>query len=154
MVTRRIDGLYALADLDLFRSSKAVASAVKVARAYPPTMEFDPAVSNPDHYRVLFENERVRVLEYTDHPGECTTPHEHPDSVMVTLSSFSRRLVAGDREIDVEIPFGSVRWLDPQRHHGENTGTTDTHAIFIELKELSPDATDPARRESLGPADA
>ncbi|MEJ7706832.1 MAG: hypothetical protein WKF82_05790 [Nocardioidaceae bacterium] len=116
-------------------------------------MEHDPAVSNPDHYRVLFENERVRVLEYTDHPGARTTPHEHPDSVMVTLSSFSRRLVAGDREMEVDIPFGSVRWLDAQRHHGQNTGNTDTHSIFIELKEPSPHSTGPTGRESLGPAD-
>ncbi|UMG93850.1 hypothetical protein [Nocardioides sp. TF02-7] len=29
----------------------------------------DPVVTNPEHYRVLFENERVRVLEYVDEPG-------------------------------------------------------------------------------------
>lgn len=48
-------------------------------------------MTNPDHYRVIFENERVRVLEYTDQPGDMTTPHEHPDRVMYTLSSFQRR---------------------------------------------------------------
>jgi beta-alanine degradation protein BauB len=39
----------------------------------------DPVTTNPDHYRVLFENEHVRVLDYTDDPGDQTTPHEHPE---------------------------------------------------------------------------
>ena len=58
-------------------------------------MSLDPVISNPNHYHLVFENDRVRVLEYTDQPGERTTPHRHPDSVMYTLSTFQRRLVAG-----------------------------------------------------------
>ena len=40
--------------------------------------DLDPTVSNGDLYRVVFENERVRVLEYLDGPGDRTTPHAHP----------------------------------------------------------------------------
>lgn len=40
----------------------------------------DPTVSDPDKYRIVFENERVRVLEYRDETGDQTSPHEHPDS--------------------------------------------------------------------------
>jgi beta-alanine degradation protein BauB len=98
----------------------------------------DPVESNPDLYRVVFENERVRVLEYLDHPGDATTPHSHPDSVMVTLSSFRRRLSSGDREVEVEIPAFQARWLDAQEHSGANIGDTDTHTIFVELKEPNP----------------
>ena len=58
-------------------------------------MSLDPVTSNPDYYKVVLENDRVRVLEYTDQPGERTTPHRHPDSVMYALSNFQRRLVAG-----------------------------------------------------------
>ena len=50
--------------------------------------------TNPDHYRPIFENAHVRVLEYTDLPCDVTTPHDHPDSLMYTVSSFRRRLVA------------------------------------------------------------
>ena len=74
-------------------------------------MSLDPAVSNPDHYKVVFENERVRVLEYTDAPGDTTTAHEHPDSVMYTLSSFRRRLHNGDMHRDVEILAGTTGCL-------------------------------------------
>ena len=79
-------------------------------------MTLDPTVSNPDLYHVIFENDRIRVLEYKDKPGDSTTPHLHPDSVMYTLSSFQRRLASGGREVDVNIDAGSVRWLDAQEH--------------------------------------
>ena len=36
-------------------------------------------------------DDRVRVLEYADQPGDRTTPHAHPDSVMITLAGFRRR---------------------------------------------------------------
>ncbi len=84
---------------------------------------------------MIFENERVRVLEYTDDPGDRTTPHQHPDSVMYTLSSFRRRLVSGDAQREVELEAGTVGWLPAQEHHGENIGETPTSVIFVELKE-------------------
>jgi hypothetical protein len=99
-------------------------------------VSLDPCVTNPDHYRVVFENERVRVLEYRDKPGDRTTPHTHPDSVMYTLSSFRRRLYAADHEQrDVDLKEGLVGWLPAQEHAGHNIGDTDTHVIFVELKE-------------------
>lgn len=94
----------------------------------------DPTVTNPDHYRTLWENEFVRVLEYTDEPGDSTTPHDHPNTVMVTLSSFSRRLSAGDQTFDTELPEGKAVWIAAQRHSGQNTGDTPTHTILVELK--------------------
>lgn len=98
----------------------------------------DPIETNPDLYHVLFENDRVRVLEYLDSPGDRTRPHSHPDSVMVTLSDFSRRLRSGDREVELTLPAFQARWLDAQEHSGMNIGETRTHSIFIELKEPSP----------------
>jgi quercetin dioxygenase-like cupin family protein len=101
-------------------------------------MSMDPVATNPDHYQVVFENDRVRVLEYHDQPGAVTTPHQHPDSVMYTLSSFRRRLVSGDASNEVELPAGRAGWLPAQEHHGENIGDTPTHVIFVELKEPPP----------------
>jgi hypothetical protein len=98
----------------------------------------DPVQTNPDLYHVVFENERVRVLEYLDRPGDSTTPHHHPDSVMVTLSSFRRRLASGDQQVEVEIPAFQARWLDEQDHSGTNIGDTDTRVVFVELKEPAP----------------
>lgn len=95
----------------------------------------DPAITNPEHYTVLWENDLVRVLEYSDQPGDATSFHVHPDSVMVTLSGFQRRLFVSDKETTVDLPAGKAVWLPAQRHAGENIGTTPTHTILIELKQ-------------------
>ncbi|PZS19716.1 MAG: cytoplasmic protein [Pseudonocardiales bacterium] len=97
-------------------------------------MSLDPVESNPNHYSVVFENDRVRVLEYTDAPGDRTTPHDHPDSVMYTLSDFRRRLHSDDTYRDVDMAAGRTGWLPAQQHSGENIGDTSTHVIFVELK--------------------
>jgi quercetin dioxygenase-like cupin family protein len=100
----------------------------------------DPTVGNGHLYSVIFENERVRVLEYRDQPGDRTTPHAHPDSVMFTLSSFRRRLEHGDESREVEMVAGKAGWLPAQQHSGENIGDSETHVLFVELKELAPNA--------------
>ena len=101
-------------------------------------MDMDPVTTNPDLYKVVFENELVRVLEYKDRPGDKTTLHEHPDSVMHTLSSFRRRLGSQEAEREVELSAGTTGWLPAQRHYGENIGDTDTHVLFVELKQQQP----------------
>ncbi len=103
----------------------------------------DPVATNPGHYRVVLENESVRVLEYTDEPGTVTTPHDHPDSVMVTLTGFRRRLVTPSSSRDVELVAGQAHWLPAQRHHGENTGQTPTHVLLVELKRPVTGDSDP-----------
>ena len=113
-------------------------------------MSLDPVVTNPGLYKVVFENDRVRVLEYYDRPGDKTTPHEHPDSVMYTLSAFRRRLIAQDGVgRDVEMGAGVTGWLPAQQHSGHNIGDTDTNVIFVELKEGAPAAT--SEGGALGP---
>lgn len=114
-------------------------------------MSLDPTATDPDKYTVVFENDRVRVLEYVDRPGERTSKHEHPDSVMVTLSAFRRRLHGDGATRDVELISGLATWLPAQQHHGENIGDSPTHTIFVELKE--PGAS-PADAPGLGPSTA
>jgi hypothetical protein len=114
-------------------------------------MATDPTVSDPDHYRVVFENDAVRVLEYTDSPGDVTKDHDHPDSVMITLSSFRRRISSGTQTRDVHLDAGEARWVPAQRHKGENIGSTPSHSIFVELKIGSVNGRAPDAR--LGPAD-
>jgi hypothetical protein len=110
-------------------------------------MDADPTITNPQFYRTLWENDDVRVLEYLDEPGQQTTPHEHPNSVMITLSDFDRTLINGDQRREVSLRSGSAVWMPAQTHSGHNTGTTATHTIFVELKHSI--TTGPA---SLGPA--
>ena len=99
----------------------------------------DALVTDPDKYKLVFENERVRVLEYRDRPGDKTKLHSHPDFVLYTLSGFKRRLTLGDGRTRerVAVP-GETGYSEAQTHIGENVGDTDTHVLMIELKEPRP----------------
>jgi hypothetical protein len=96
----------------------------------------DPVKTDSDKCKVVLENERVRVLEYRDKPGDKTTMHAHPDIVVVARSAFKRQLtLPGGKTIAREFKPGDVMWTDAHSHIGENIGDTDTHVLIIELKE-------------------
>ena len=96
----------------------------------------DPVKTDSDKYKLVLENERVRVLEYRDRPGDKTTMHMHPDFVVIARSAFRRRLtLPGGKTMIREFQPGEVLWSDAQSHIGENIGATDTHVLIIELKE-------------------
>jgi len=95
----------------------------------------DPTVTDGDKYKVVLENDRVRVLEYRDSPGQRTSAHFHPDYVLCALSTFKRKLrLPGGREAVVDVTAGQVLSGKAQCHIGENVGATDTHVLIVELK--------------------
>ena len=95
----------------------------------------NPVATDGDKYKVILENERVRILEYRDSPGQKTSPHHHPDYVMCALSAFRRRLVLSEgREAVREFRPGEVAFGKAQSHIGENIGSSDTHVLIVELK--------------------
>ena len=65
----------------------------------------DPARTDGDKYKVRFENDRVRVLEYRDRPGEKTHQHRHPAFVLSRLA----RLNAGSPYRTAKGSCGSSR---------------------------------------------
>jgi len=104
----------------------------------PASGKRDPTATDPDKYKVIFENERVRVLDYRDSPGQHTSPHYHPDFVLYALSAFKRKLTLPEQKIVLrEFKAGDVAWGKAQTHIGENVGDTDTHVLIVELKEES-----------------
>jgi quercetin dioxygenase-like cupin family protein len=118
---RRIDMLRSLALVLALPISTALAA--------------DPAHTDGDKYKVRFENEKVRVLEYRDLPGQRTHQHDHPNFVVYALTSFKRKLFFADgREVIREFKAGDVMWQPPQTHIGENIGDVPTHIMMIELK--------------------
>ena len=95
----------------------------------------DPLLTDGDKYKVAFENDRVRVLEYRDRPGEKTHQHRHPAFVLYAVSAFKRNLTLPDgKVITREFKAGDVVWSDAQTHIGENVGDTPTHVIMVEMK--------------------
>jgi len=115
---------------------KLILALVLVLIPYADAWAQDPAKTDSDKYKVVLENDRVRVLEYRDKPGEKTTMHVHPDFVVVARSAFRRRLtLRGGKTIVREFNPGEVLWTDGQSHIGENIGDTETHVLIIEIKE-------------------
>lgn len=95
----------------------------------------DPTVTDPDKYRVIFENERVRVYDYNDKPGDKTHMHHHRDFLLCALGPFKRKITLSDGKAVVrELKGGEMMWSDEQSHVGENIGESDTHVLIVELK--------------------
>lgn len=95
----------------------------------------DPVHSDGDKYKVLLENAQVRVLSYTDQPGERTHLHQHPAFVVYALAPFKRRLTLADGRVMVrEFKAGDVMYSAGEQHVGENIGTTPTQVLMVELK--------------------
>ncbi len=100
-----------------------------------PVAAQDPTATDGDKYKVIFENEHVRVLDYKDQPGEKTHQHRHPAFVLYSMSAFKRKIHLPDGKILMrEFKPGDVLWSDAQTHIGENVGTTPTHVIMVEMK--------------------
>jgi quercetin dioxygenase-like cupin family protein len=95
----------------------------------------DAVQTDADKYSVLLENECVRVLRYRDSPGQKTHQHRHPPFVLYALTPFSRSITLPDGKVlKREFKAGDVLWSEAQTHIGENTGTTPTEVIMVELK--------------------
>ncbi len=96
----------------------------------------DPVVISPDHYKLRFENEYVRVVEYRIRPGERESWHIHPAKVSYVLSGGRLRITTESGESFItEEQTGSVRWMDAVgKHYGENIGDTPVHILLVEIK--------------------
>jgi len=103
-----------------------------------PLWADDAVKTDPDKYKVVLENERVRVLEYRDKPGQKTKMHTHPDFVLQALAPFKRKLILSNgKTMTREFKAGEIVWMNAQSHIGENIGETDTHVLITELKEIA-----------------
>lgn len=94
-----------------------------------------PTETDPDKYKIVFENDRVRVFDYTDKPGDKTQMHHHDSFILHALSPFKRKLTFDDgNSVTKEFNGGETFWSEAQNHIGENIGNTDTHVLIVELK--------------------
>ena len=95
----------------------------------------DPVKLSPQYYTIRLENERVRVIEYRLKPGQKEVMHSHPPYVVHILSDGKiKSTVLGGATTETTVKKGDVLWRDPVTHSTENIGTTEVHAILVELK--------------------
>jgi beta-alanine degradation protein BauB len=95
----------------------------------------DPVTTSPQFYRVLLENDRVRVIEYRLKPGETEPMHSHPAGVVYVLSGGTLKFSYPDGRTEEKAATpGETIWRDPVTHAVQNIGKTEAHAIAIDLK--------------------
>jgi quercetin dioxygenase-like cupin family protein len=99
------------------------------------TMVRDPVQVDESHYKVVSENDQVRVLRVSYAPHERSVMHEHPPAVAVFLSNARFRFTYPDgrteeRSGEVEDAIA----MPAEVHQPENIGDTRAEVVLIELK--------------------
>lgn len=104
----------------------------------------DAVAAAPEHHRVIFENEHVRVLDSRVGPGEATPVHTHCwASVVYTLQTgdFIRfdavdKTIVDTRITPINVETNTPRHFPPLRPHSvEYVGDKEIRAITVELKD-------------------
>ncbi len=95
----------------------------------------DATEVDPDHYKVEFENDDVRVLRINYEPGDKSVMHSHPEGVVVFLTDGNGRFTYPDGKTeDMEFNSGLTIWTAATTHQPENTGDKPFEIIQIEMK--------------------
>lgn len=95
----------------------------------------DPVPLYPANYKVLLENERVRVLDFQLQKGAKEDFHAHPAAVTYVLAPFRIRFTFPDGSTRIrEAKAGEVFYGDALTHASENIGDTVAHGLLIEMK--------------------
>lgn len=95
----------------------------------------DPVESSPDNYKVLEENEHVRMLEMIVPAGESDELHSHPDEAVYFITGGKARVTMENGEqVEMELPDGATMLHPAWTHQVTNTGDTEIRAIIVETK--------------------
>jgi len=98
----------------------------------------DPLLADPEHWRLEFENERVRVTRAKVGPREIERMHQHslPAVVVYLTDQDIQRTLPDGTTRKVHINAG-VRWVEPNAHQVENLAEKPFELIRIDLKPLA-----------------
>lgn len=93
----------------------------------------DPVQVSPNNYKVLLENDQVRVLEMNLRAGEKDETHSHPAETVYFLTGGQAKIHLPNGEaVEADIPDGHVMWNEAWTHQVENVGSSDIRAIIVE----------------------
>jgi hypothetical protein len=98
----------------------------------------DAPTADPRAFRVVVDNETVRVLEYKSRPGlgVCGQGmHYHPAHVTVSLTGAKLKKTNDKGQVFFDdIPPGHVFYAPAETHSAEIIGGSGTRTYIIELK--------------------
>jgi hypothetical protein len=104
--------------------------------SWPQTDDLDVLKVIPENYKLIIDNQFVRVLEARIPAGTEEKPHRHLKSVSVCLTEYTleSRILPDGPWVRNERKVGTTYWSDASLHQVRNVGTTTSHTIRIELK--------------------
>jgi quercetin dioxygenase-like cupin family protein len=95
----------------------------------------DPLLLAPDNYKLLLENDRVRVFDVRIRPGEKLRLHSNGPSVIYVFNDGRLQHTYEDGTTLVKTAVsGTLIWDEAETHETINVGDTDIHSLKIELK--------------------
>jgi quercetin dioxygenase-like cupin family protein len=95
----------------------------------------DPTVVDAKHYKVMFENEQVRVLKITYGAKEKSVMHEHPNGVAVFITDGQIKFELPDgKSQDAAVKAGQAMFAPGGKHLPENVGDKPFEVVLVELK--------------------
>lgn len=121
------------------KSTLAVAVCAVAAILLVTALAQDPTKVNPQIYKTVLENDRVRVNEIHFTPGQHIDWHQHPDHVIYWNTAGTLRVYnKGADSVDVTGAVGQAMFLPACTHAATNIGKTDIRLVQVELKEPAP----------------
>lgn len=95
----------------------------------------DPVKVAPNNYKVVFENDFVRVCEVKAKPGEEIAMHSHPDHAVYSVTDNKVKFSYPDGKTkDVDLKAGEATWIKAETHATKNIGAAELKVVVFELK--------------------
>jgi quercetin dioxygenase-like cupin family protein len=95
----------------------------------------DPLKTEPKHYKLDFENDKVQVVSVHYGPHEKSALHDHPGGVVVSLTEGHLRFTdENGKTREVFAKPGEVRWYPPFKHKVENLSDVAYDSVYIGVK--------------------
>ncbi len=106
-----------------------------LALAVPSVLAQDPTKVDSKHYKVEFENSKVRILRVHYGPHEKSVMHRHPDSIAIFPNDGKVKFTyPGGKTEEREMKAGQTLFTPAVRHLPENLTDKDMEVILVELK--------------------
>ena len=107
-------------------------------RPLPPEIVLPPndiLNIDPKHYRLEFENEKVRALRVTLGPDESVPMHSAPAATLVCLTECHVRFTPPSGRVrDIHMEAGQSRWIWDDSRSEKNLSTHKLEMLLIEVK--------------------
>lgn len=117
----------------------------EIPAPYNKNFHFRPEIilTKPDvfqldqkHYKLEFENEKVRVLRVKLGRDESGPMHDAAAAVLVCVSECHVRFTRPDGKVqDVHMEAGQTRWIWDDNRSEKNLSTHPVEMLFIETKQ-------------------